>query len=58
MLQHETCRQESVRLEHTLSRALTRKQDKKGVSGLCHKTMNKLDRGDRTQTACAMYIKT
>ncbi len=29
-----------------------RKQDKKGVSGLCHKTMNKLDRRDWTLTGC------
>ncbi len=28
----------------------TRKQDKKGVSELCHKTTNKLDRSDRTLT--------
>ncbi len=31
-------------------RESTRKQDKKGVLGLCHKTMNKLDWKDRTLT--------
>ncbi len=55
-------RQERVRLEHTRSRALTRKQDKKGVSRLCHKTMNKLDRSDRILTCvcvcCCKYTYT
>lgn len=41
---------ESAQLEHTRTRALTRKQDKRGVSELCHKTTNKLDRSDRTLT--------
>ncbi len=37
-LQHETehVDKRAVRLEHTWGRALTRKQDKKGVSGLCN----------------------
>ncbi len=35
----------------TLEAALTSKQDKKGVSEFCHKSMNKLDRSDRTLTA-------
>ncbi len=45
MLQHKTehVGQESTLLEHTRSRVFARKQNKKGVSGLCHKTMNKLD---------------
>ncbi len=34
-------RWESTWLEHTRSRVLTWKQDVTGVSGLCHKTMNK-----------------
>ncbi len=42
MFQHEK--------EHKDKRALTRKQDKKKVSGVCHKTINKLDRSDRTLT--------
>ncbi len=40
----QTCnraRRRCARLEHTRNSALTRKQDKKGVLGLCHKTMNK-----------------
>ncbi len=35
---------------------LTRKQDKKEVSGLCHKTMNKLDRSDRTLTVAGLVL--
>ncbi len=43
-------RRESTWLERAGSRTLTWKQDKRGVSGLCHKTTNKLDRSDRTLT--------
>ncbi len=48
--QNKARKRESTRLKHTRSRALTWKQDKRGESGLGHKTMNKLDRSDRTLT--------
>ncbi len=40
----------------TRDRVLTRKQDKRGESGLCHKTTYKLDRWDRTLTGTFVTI--
>ncbi len=51
--QHET---EHIYKRARSSRALSRKQEKKGVSGLCHKIMNKLDWSDRTLTEGAWFI--